>query len=300
MPASPRTGIDLGGTKIEIVVLGQAGQTLFEKRIATPAPDYQATLAALRDLVDEAEQAIGTTTTVGMGTPGSISPKTGLLRNSNSVWMNGKPLADDAATVLGREVRMANDANCFALSEATDGAGQGAHSVFGVIIGTGCGGGVVVAGELVNGANGIGGEWGHNPLPWPDETEVPGPKCWCGLSGCQETWLSGSGLARDHQVVTGQVLKGEQIVERAEKGDEHCRSTLKRHAGRLARGLAAVCNMLDPEVIVLGGGLSNMPHLYRDLPGLMEPFIFSDHVTTTILAPKHGDASGVRGAAWLW
>ncbi|MEM8645965.1 MAG: ROK family protein [Pseudomonadota bacterium] len=300
MADSPRTGIDLGGTKIEIVVLGHAGQILFEKRIPTPAPDYQATLMALRDLVEEADQAAGTTTTVGMGTPGSISPTTGLLRNSNSVWMNGMPLAKDVEAAMGREVRLANDANCFALSEATDGAGQSAHSVFGVIIGTGCGGGVVVDGQLVNGANGIGGEWGHNPLPWPDETEVPGPQCWCGLRGCLETWLSGPGLARDHLVVTGATLKGEEIVEGAANGDEACRATLQRHSGRLGRALAAVCNLLDPEVIVLGGGLSNMPHLYEDLPGLMEPFIFSDHVITKILPPKHGDASGVRGAAWLW
>ncbi len=300
MAGSPRTGIDLGGTKIEIVVLGQEGQTVFEKRIPTPAPDYQATLAALRDLVEEADRAAGTRTSVGMGTPGSISPTTGRLRNSNSVWMNGMPLADDVKAAMGREVRLANDANCFALSEATDGAGQGARSVFGVIIGTGCGGGVVVEGQLVNGANGIGGEWGHNPLPWPDETEVPGPQCWCGLRGCQETWLSGSGLARDHEAVTGEALKGEEIVERAGKGEEACQATLQRHAGRLGRALAAVCNLLDPDVIVLGGGLSNLPHLYEDLPGLMEPFVFSDHVTTKILPPKHGDASGVRGAAWLW
>ncbi|MEM8687745.1 MAG: ROK family protein [Pseudomonadota bacterium] len=300
MAESPRTGIDLGGTKIEIVVLGQNGQTLFEKRIPTPAPDYQATLSALCDLVEEAEQVTGASTTVGIGTPGSISPTTGLLRNANSVWMNGKPLARDAKAALGRKVRLANDANCFALSEATDGAGQGASSVFGVIIGTGCGGGVVVGGEVVNGANGIGGEWGHNPLPWPDETEVPGPQCWCGLRGCQETWLSGSGLARDHLVVTGETLKGEEIVERAGNGNAASRATLQRHAGRLGRALAAVCNLLDPEVIVLGGGLSNMPHLYEDLPDLMVPFIFSDHVTTKVLPPQHGDASGVRGAAWLW
>ncbi len=300
MARGPRTGIDLGGTKIEIVMLGDGGQILFEKRIPTPAPDYRATLEALRDLVEEADRAAGARASVGMGTPGSISPTTGLLRNSNSVWMNGKPLAKDVEAIMDRPVRLANDANCFALSEATDGAGQGAHSVFGVIIGTGCGGGVVIAGELVDGANGIGGEWGHNPLPWPDVTEVPGPKCWCGLRGCQETWLSGPGLARDHLAVSGQTLKAEEIVERAEAGDEASRATLQRHAGRLGRGLAAVCNLLDPEVIVLGGGLSNMPHLYNDLPRLMEPFIFSDHVTTKILPPVHGDASGVRGAAWLW
>lgn len=300
MADRPRTGIDLGGTKIEIIVLAPDGATLFEKRVATPAPDYEATLQLLVELVADAERAVQSETTVGMGTPGSLSPKTGLLRNSNSVWMNEKPLAADIEGAMGRKVRFANDANCFALSEATDGAGKGAHTVFGVIIGTGCGGGVVVDGHVVNGANGIGGEWGHNPLPWPDESEFPAPKCWCGRSGCQEVWLSGSGLARDHREITGAKLKGEEIVAAAASGDVDCQATLARHTHRLARGLAGVCNLLDPEVIVLGGGLSNMPHLYDELPGLMEPYIFSDHVSTRILPPKHGDASGVRGAAWLW
>ncbi len=300
MADQPRTGIDLGGTKTEIIVLAPNGGTLFEKRVATPAPDYHATINLLADLVKEAEHTLQDETTVGMGTPGSLSPRTGLLRNSNSVWMNGKPLAADVESAMGREVRFANDANCFALSEATDGAGRGAHTVFGVIIGTGCGGGVVVDGRVLNGANGIGGEWGHNPLPWPDDSEFPAPDCWCGRQGCQEVWLSGSGLARDHRRVTGADLKGEEIVAAATAGDAACRATLARHTHRLARGLAGVCNLLDPEVIVLGGGLSNMPHLYDDLPGLMAPFIFSDHVSTRILAPRHGDASGVRGAAWLW
>ncbi|NNF79906.1 MAG: ROK family protein [Rhizobiales bacterium] len=296
----PRTGIDLGGTKIEIVVLAPSGDVLFEKRVATPAPDYHATVTLLNDLLGEAESVTQTKTSVGIGTPGSLSPKTGLLRNSNSVWMNGKPLAADINAAMAREVRIANDANCFALSEATDGAGQGARAVFGVIIGTGCGGGVVVDGHIVNGANGIGGEWGHNPLPWPDETEFPAPECWCGRFGCQEVWFSGSGLRRDHLTITGDDLRGEEIVARAARADTACQATLARHANRLARGLACVCNLLDPEVIVLGGGLSNMPHIYADLPGLMEPFVFSDHVSTQIVAPVHGDASGVRGAAWLW
>lgn len=296
----PRTGIDLGGTKIEIVVLAEGGEVLFEKRVATPAPDYQATVNLLRELVTEAEASTGAVTSIGIGTPGSLSPTSGLLRNSNSVWMNGKPLGADIQSAMGRKVRLANDANCFALSEATDGAGQGALTVFGVIIGTGCGGGLVVDGKLVNGANGIGGEWGHNPLPWPDETEFPAPECWCGRSGCQEVWFSGSGLRRDHLAVTGADLSGEEIVARAGNADTACRATLARHANRLARGLASVCNLLDPEVIVLGGGLSNMPHLYNDLPGLMAPYVFSDHVGTKIVPPKHGDASGVRGAAWLW
>ncbi len=297
---APRTGIDLGGTKTEIIVLGQDGETLFEKRVATPAPSYEDTVALLAELVTEAESAVQARTTVGIGTPGSLSPQTGLLRNSNSTWMNAKPVCTDVQTAMNRTVRFANDANCFALSEATDGAGRGASSVFGVIIGTGCGGGVVVHGQIVQGANGIGGEWGHNPLPWPNDSEYPAPPCWCGRSGCQEVWLSGSGLKRDHLAVTGEDLPGEQIVAQAGKGDEACKATLARHTHRLARGLASVCNLLDPEVIVLGGGLSNMPHLYEDLPGLMAPYVFSDHVNTRIRPPKHGDASGVRGAAWLW
>ena len=297
---APRTGIDLGGTKTEIIVLGQDGETLFEKRVSTPAPNYDETISLLANLVAEAENAVQTRTSIGIGTPGSLSPQTGLLRNSNSTWMNAKPVGADVQNAMNRTVRFANDANCFALSEATDGAGRGAASVFGVIIGTGCGGGMVVDGQLVQGANGIGGEWGHNPLPWPDDSEYPAPPCWCGRSGCQEVWLSGSGLKRDHLAVTGEALTGEQIVAQAGAGNEACKATLARHTHRLARGLAGVCNLLDPEVIVLGGGLSNMPHLYEDLPGLMEPFVFSDHVSTQIRPPKHGDASGVRGAAWLW
>lgn len=298
--AKPRIGIDLGGTKIEIACLAEDGAVLFSKRVATPAPDYVATLRALNEIILEAEQHVGKTATVGFGTPGSLSPKTGLLRNSNSVWMNGKPLAEDLERLTGRELRFANDANCFALSEAVDGAAAGVHTVFGVIIGTGCGGGVVVDGKIVHGANGIGGEWGHNPLPWPNESEYPAPDCWCGRRGCQEVWLSGSGLARDHLAITGDTLKGEEIVARAEQGDESCKATLARHAERLARGLAAICNVIDPDVIVLGGGLSKLEHLYEDVPELTEPFIFSDTVTTKIVPPVHGDASGVRGAAWLW
>ncbi len=296
----PRIGIDLGGTKIEIAALTPGGSVLFSERITTPAPDYDATLKVLHQLVLKAEAKIGSTASVGIGTPGSISPKTGLLRNSNSVWMNGKPLSEDLTKEMGRELRFANDANCFALSEAVDGAGAGALSVFGVIIGTGCGGGLVVNGEILHGANGIGGEWGHNPLPWPNDSEYPPPDCWCGRKGCQEVWLSGSGMARDHLVVTGQTLKGEEIVSNAAQGEAVCRATLDRHAERLARGLASICNVFDPDVIILGGGLSNMPHLYGNVPALMAPFVFSDHISTRILPPQHGDASGVRGAAWLW
>ncbi|MEM7427541.1 MAG: ROK family protein [Pseudomonadota bacterium] len=300
MNASPRIGIDLGGTKIEIAALGVGGEIIYTRRVPTPAPDYGATLSLIAEIIEDAEAELGGSATVGIGTPGSLSPKTGLLRNSNSVWMNGKPLASDLIAKAGRDLRFANDANCFALSEAVDGAGAGAHSVFGVIIGTGCGGGLVLDGKIIHGANGIGGEWGHNPLPWPNDSEHPPPPCWCGRAGCQEVWLSGSGLARDHQAVTGRALSGEEIVRQADEGDADCARTLDRHAERLARGLASICNVFDPEVIVLGGGLSRLPHLYEQVPAFMEPFMFSDHVTTRILPPKHGDASGVRGAAWLW
>ena len=296
----PRIGIDLGGTKIEISCLGEDGSVMFSKRVPTPAPDYAATLRLLKELIQETEFHVGGTASVGFGTPGSLSPRTGLLRNSNSVWMNGKPLADDLEELTGRELRFANDANCFALSEAVDGAGAEADTVFGVIIGTGCGGGIVVGGKIIHGANGIGGEWGHNPLPWPNDSEYPAPECWCGRTGCQEVWLSGSGLARDHLATSGHALKGEEIVAGAQAGDECCAATLNRHANRLARGLAAICNVIDPDVIVLGGGLSKLEHLYTDLPHQMEPYVFSDSVTTRIVPPVHGDASGVRGAAWLW
>ncbi len=300
MTNAPRIGIDLGGTKIEIQTLSKDGNVLFKKRISTPAPDYMATIKVIAGLVSAAENAIAGTASIGIGTPGSISPKTGLLRNSNSVWMNGKALAEDIKTAFAREVRLANDANCFSLSEAVDGAGKEANTVFGIIIGTGCGGGLVVNKTLIEGTNGIGGEWGHNPLPWPNDSEYPAPECWCGRKGCQEVWLSGSGLRRDHQAVTGESLSGEEIVAEANAGRQACQATLNRHADRLARGLASICNLFDPDVIVLGGGLSNMPHLYDEVPALMQPYIFSDHVTTRLLPPVHGDSSGVRGAAWLW
>jgi fructokinase len=298
-----RIGIDLGGTKIEGVVMGPGSGILHRERVATPRGDYRGALVAIAQLVQALESAAGTAgLPVGLGHPGSISPVTGRLRNSNSTWMNDQPLKQDLERALGREVRMANDADCFALSEARDGAGAGARCVFGVILGTGCGGGVVVDGQLLAGANGIAGEWGHNPLPWPrpEWDEVPGPQCWHGGIGCLETWISGSGLAADHRRVTGETLNGEQVVVRAEAGDERCEATLARLEDRLARALAAVINLIDPQVIVLGGGLSSLARLYRNVPKLWAPWIFSDQVATQLRAPAHGDASGVRGAAWLW
>jgi fructokinase len=298
-----RIGIDLGGTKIEGVVMGPGSRILHRERVATPRGDYRGALVAIAQLVAALESAAGTAgLPVGLGHPGSISPATGRLRNSNSTWMNDQPLKQDLERALGREIRMANDANCFALSEARDGAGAGAQCVFGVILGTGCGGGVVVGGALLAGANGIAGEWGHNPLPWPrpEWNEVPGPTCWHGGIGCLETWISGSGLAADHQRVNGEALTGEHVVARAEAGDEKCQATLARLEDRLARALAAVINLVDPQVIVLGGGLSSLARLYRNVPQLWEQWIFSDRVTTQLRAPAHGDSSGVRGAAWLW
>jgi fructokinase len=295
-----RIGIDLGGTKIEGVALDRDGRELARRRIAAPKSDYDASLRALAGLVAELERAAGATGTVGVGMPGSISPATGLVQNANSVWLNGRPLKEDLQRRLGREVRFANDANCFAVSEAVDGAAAGAASVFGVILGTGCGGGIVMRGALVDGPRGIGGEWGHNPLPWMTAEEYPGPLCWCGRRGCMETWVSGSGLAADHVRVTGEAIAAEEIARRAEASDAAAKATLDRHADRLARGLAHVVNLVDPEVIVLGGGLSKLAHLYTVVPRLMAPWVFADAPSVTIAPPRWGDASGVRGAAWLW
>jgi fructokinase len=298
-----RIGIDLGGTKIEGALLGAGSKVLARERVATPRGDYPGALVAIAQLVQALETAAGTAgLPVGLGHPGSLSPVTGRLRNSNSTWMNDKPLKQDLERALGREVRLANDADCFALSEAIDGAGAGARCVFGVILGTGCGGGVVIDGRLLAGANGIAGEWGHNALPWPrpEWNEVPGPRCWHGGIGCLETWISGSGLAADHARVTGAPLAPEDIVARADAGDEACRATLARYEDRLARALAAVINLLDPQVIVLGGGVSGVRRLYDTVPRLWDQWIFSDRVDTKLVPPAHGDASGVRGAAWLW
>ncbi|MDH5536978.1 MAG: ROK family protein [Betaproteobacteria bacterium] len=295
-----RIGIDLGGTKTEIIALDTTGATLLRRRELTPVHNYDATLELVRRLVHDAERELGARGSVGVGTPGAASPATGLLRNSNSVCLNGKPLQQDLERVLGREVRLANDANCFALSEARDGAGQGENVVFGVILGTGVGGGIVVGGRVLTGANRIAGEWGHNPLPWPQRDEQPGPPCYCGKTGCIETFASGPGLARDHERHTGAQLEAASVIELAKRGEEAASATLARYEQRLARALASVINVLDPDVVVLGGGLSNVDHLYAAVPELWRDWVFSDVTHTRLARNHHGDSSGVRGAAWLW
>jgi fructokinase len=268
--------------------------------VATPAGDYAATLATVADLVRQLERRFGAAAGVGIGVPGSPSPKTGLIRNANSTWLNGKPLQRDFNEALQRRVRIANDADCFALSEAVDGAGSGATLVFGVILGTGVGGGVAIGQQLLQGVNGIVGEWGHNPLPWPDDSERLGPTCYCGRRGCVETYLSGPGLAADYRRVTGRSAAAPAIAAAAAAGDRAAETALERYEDRLARSLATVINLLDPEVIVLGGGLSKLHRLYRNVPQRWTSYVFSDVVGTTLLPPQHGDSSGVRGAAWLW
>jgi len=295
-----RIGIDLGGTKIEGVLLDADGGERARERVATPQGDYEATIAAIAGLVARLERLAGEACSVGIGTPGSISPFSGLIRNANSVVLNDKPLDADLARALGRPVRLANDADCFALSEASDGAAAGAASVFGVILGTGVGGGVVVEGRLLSGANRVAGEWGHNPLPWAGEDDQPLPLCWCGKRGCIETYLSGPGMARDHESRTGQRLSAVEIAQRADAGDRAAEQTLQRYQDRLARALASVINLLDPAAIVLGGGMSKLERLYREVPRRWSRYVFSDRVVTPLLAPRFGDASGVRGAARLW
>jgi len=293
-------GIDLGGTKIEGIALSESGDELLRKRVPTPASDYPATLNAIKALVDEIESSLDMLGTVGVGTPGAISPASGLLKNSNSVCMNGKPVLEDLIRLLNREVRIANDANCFALSEATDGAAAGEDVVFGVIAGTGTGAGIVVRGHVLDGPNAIAGEWGHNPLPWPLDNERPGPSCYCGKHGCIETWLSGPGMSRDFLELSGSALDAKQIVELATNGDNTAELCLRHYQDRMARSLAHVINILDPDVIVLGGGMGNIQQLYSSVPEQWGQYVFSDRVDTRLLAPKYGDSSGVRGAAWLW
>lgn len=295
-----RIGIDLGGTKIEAIALDAAGATLARRRIDTPRDDYPATLRAIAGLVATLETETATRGSIGVGTPGALSPFTGRMRNANSTWLNDRTLDRDLESALGRAVRLANDADCFALSEAIDGAAAGARSVFGVIIGTGTGAGVVIDGHLLTGPNAIAGEWGHNPLPWPNADEIPGPPCYCGKHGCIETFVSGPGLAADFTRTTGHHLNARDIAAATQTGDAVASTTLARHADRLARGLASVINVLDPEVIVLGGGLSNLAHLYTTVPKLLGRYLFSDGVATRLVPPRHGDSSGVRGAAWLW
>jgi fructokinase len=294
-----RIGIDLGGTKIEGILLDPAGSTLVRRRVPTPGGDYPATVEAVAALAEELERQSGRTATVGVGMPGVVSPASGLVKNANSTWLIGRPLAADLSARLGREVRCANDANCFALSEAVDGAAAGARVVFGVIAGTGTGGGIVVDGRVLTGANAIAGEWGHNPMPWPFEDEWPGPDCYCGRTGCIETFLSGPGFARDF-ANDGEPIDAREIVARAAAGDPTAEAWVRRYEERMARALASVINVLDPDVIVLGGGMSNIDRLYANVPAFWPDLVFSDTVTTRLVKAAHGDSSGVRGAAWLW
>ena len=294
-----KLGIDLGGTKIEIIALDDAGVELLRRRIPTPQGDYRSTLQAIADLVLCAETELGQRGSIGIGTPGTLSRATGQLKNSNSVHLNGQPILQDLEALLQRPIHICNDANCFALSEATDGAAAGAAVVFGVIIGTGTGAGIVVNGHVLTGPNGIAGEWGHNPLPWPMVDELPGPECYCGHRGCIETFLSGPGMMKRHQQDNGESLHPEEIVSRAKNGDSTCELSLQRYENRLARSLAYVINILDPDIIVLGGGMSNIQRLYLNVPQLWGRWIFSDRVDTKLVKHRFGDSSGVRGAAWL-
>lgn len=295
-----RIGIDLGGTKIEAIALDDNAKTLLRRRVPTPAEGYRAILDAIADLVALTEKELGRTGTVGVACPGAISATTGLIKNSNTTVLIGKPLDRDLATKLGRPVRLENDANCFALSEAVDGSAADGRVVFGVILGTGVGGGIVIDRQVLSGRNRIAGEWGHNPLPWAGRGEAPGAPCYCGKSGCIETFLSGSGISREYRARTGTSLPAEQIAQAADAGDRDARTCLEVFQDRLARSLAAVVNTLDPDVIVLGGGLSKIMRLYAALPGLVAVHAFSDAIDTPIVHAAHGDSSGVRGAAWLW
>ncbi|HRD27099.1 MAG TPA: ROK family protein [Caulobacter sp.] len=295
-----RIGVDIGGTKVEAAALAADGS--FVARVRQPNPGgYEAFLEVVRDVVLEAGRQAGVRgASVGCGAPGSISPKTGLMRNANSVWMNGRPMREDLARVLGQPVRLENDANCFALSEATDGAAAGARVVFGAILGTGCGGGVVVDGRTLEGRNGVGGEWGHSPLPWSSKSEHQAHRCWCGRVDCLETWTSGSAFVADYREASGRTRDGAAIVAAARAGETAAAEALDRYVDRLGRALASLCNLLDPDVIVLGGGMSNVDELYERVPPVVAHYIFSDTFETPIRQAKHGDSSGVRGAAWLW
>lgn len=294
-----RLGIDLGGTKIEIIALDDDGTTLARERVSTPVGDYDGTIRAIGDLVRGVEGRLGRTGTIGIAMPGAFSARTGLVKNANSVVLNGKPLDRDIEAHLGRAVRMENDANCLALSEAVDGAAAGASVVFAVILGTGVGGGLVVDGKVVTGRNRIAGEWGHNPLPWPQPDELPGPACYCGKTGCIETFLSGAGLARAYAALTQRTLAAHDIAAAATR-EADARATLATYQDRLARGLASVVNIVDPDVIVLGGGLSNIDAIYEGLLERIASYAFSDALATRVERARHGDSSGVRGAAWLW
>ncbi len=298
-----RIGIDLGGTKIEVIALSDSGEELFRKRVDTPKGSYPKTLQAIKGLVDDAEEATGTSGTVGIGIPGTISPYSKKVKNANSTWLNGQPLDIDLSELLGREVRVANDANCMTVSEATDGAGKGYDVVLALILGTGAGAGLVIKGVPHAGGNGIGGEWGHNPLPWQDAEErsfADSTPCYCGKHGCIEQFVSGTGLCADYQRRTGNLLKGKEIAELASQGDETAMLALEAYERRLAKSIASVINIIDPDVVVLAGGVCNIEQLYDTVPKLLEEYTFGGECYTPIKAAVHGDSSGVRGAAWLW
>ncbi|EDN4180160.1 fructokinase [Salmonella enterica subsp. salamae] len=298
-----RIGIDLGGTKTEVIALDDAGEQRFRHRLPTPREDYQQTIETIAALVDMAEQATGQTGSVGIGIPGSLSPYTGVVKNANSTWLNGQPFDNDVSRRLKREVRLANDANCLAVSEAVDGAASGAQTVFAVIIGTGCGAGVALNGRAHIGGNGTAGEWGHNPLPWMDDDELRYREeipCYCGKQGCIETFISGTGFATDYQRLSGKALKGDEIIRLVDAQDAVAELALSRYELRLAKALSHVVNILDPDVIVLGGGMSNVERLYKTVPSLMKSFVFGGECETPVRKAQHGDSSGVRGAAWLW
>lgn len=295
-----RFGIDLGGTKIEVAALAPSGEIVLRERTPTPRGDYEATVKAIRDLVTNAESKLGARGTVGVAIPGTISPKTGLVKNANSTKLIGHPLDKDLSATLGRTVRLANDANCFALSEASDGAAAGKSVVFGIIAGTGVGGGVVVNGKIITGAHSIGGEWGHNPLPGARADEIPGPQCYCGKHGCIEAWCSGPFFEAQFEAATGRKLSARDIAAAAENGDAQAKAVIERWLDRFARSIATLVNILDPDAIVFGGGLSNIEAIYRELPPRVEQYAFTPEGPTLVLKNKHGDSSGVRGAAWLW
>ena len=298
--ASIRIGVDLGGTKIEFVALERDGTELYRHRIATPRHDYEGTIRVIADGVKEMEKQLDCTATVGVGIPGTVSTRTGLVKNANSTWLNGKPFDKDLSRALAREVHCANDANCLAVSEATDGAGAGKRIVFAVILGTGCGGGIAVDGRVHDGSNGVAGEWGHNTLPWMRAEEFPGRDCYCGKKGCVETWVSGTGLEKDYERATKVSLHGPEIIARSEAGEPEALAALDRFEDRLTRALAGVVNLLDPDIIVLGGGASQIPRIYKNVPSRLKEYVFGREADTRIVPAKHGDASGVRGAAWLW
>jgi fructokinase len=295
-----RIGVDLGGTKIEFVALERDGSELHRHRVPTPRDDYDGTVRAIKDGVEKIESGLGRRATVGIGIPGTISGITHRVKNANSTWMNGRPFDRDLCEALHREVRLANDANCLAVSEATDGAGAGKHLVFAVILGTGCGGGLAIDGRVHNGRNGVAGEWGHMTLPWMKPEEYPGPECYCGHRGCIETWVSGTGLEADYARATKTRLRGKEIIARSEKGEAEALASVARYEDRLTRSLAQMIDILDPDIIVLGGGVSQVPRLYQDVPQRLKEYVFGREADTPVVVAKHGDASGVRGAAWLW